>query len=205
MPRSTSADSRVATPSASNALDAWPRGRKVARRYNEPPLTADTRCPSSERATSGANSTAHSRVESLRAPSRATARPAALPPIEANAGKAFASRTDSYQPSRCIAALHAGTFRIRDCSVTAARGLDLAADVDRAIDIQLPRMPQVQVGKRRLHQRRIDQPCAGIVFGVARDRARLRDRRVDGCGFQVGGGSAALALPEKHREPETTV
>ena len=80
------------------------------------------------RAVSGTNSTGHSRVDSLRAPSRATVRSAALRPIDA-AGREIARRARGVVP---VIALHAGVVlgdqRARQRVARAALG---AAEAER--------------------------------------------------------------------------
>ena len=107
--------------------------------------------------------------------------------------------------AQAAAALHTRTLGIGDRGMRAAGVFDFAANLDRSIDIRFPRMPQVEVGEIRPHQRRVGQARAGIGLGVTRDCAGLRNRRLDRRRFQIGGGRTTLALAEIHGESETAV
>ena len=73
------------------------------------------------------------------------------------------------------------------------------------VGFQCPRVPGIQVGEIRRHQRGIGQPCGFVVFGVAGDGAGLLDGGIQAFFAQVGGAGAALALAEIHGHTDATV
>src|SRR3546814_15869388 len=80
---------------------------------------------------------------------------------------------------------------------------DGGAQFDRTRGVDIPRMPQVEIGKRRGHARRIGQARGRVGLGIARDRAGLVQRGLDPIGIQVGGTGRTLALAEIGRASST--
>jgi hypothetical protein len=86
-----------------------------------------------------------------------------------------------------LARLHPGAVGVGNTRVCAADLLDLDAQLDRPRGVDIPRMPQVEIGEHRCHARRIGQARCGIGLGVARNRAGLIERGLDRIRMQVGG------------------
>jgi hypothetical protein len=104
-----------------------------------------------------------------------------------------------------LSGLHAGPVGIADARMRAAGVLDFDAQFDRPCRVDIPRMPQVQVGKRGRHARCVSQPGRWIRLGVAGDRTGLIQGRLNRVRVQVGRAGRALALTEVHGKPETAV
>jgi hypothetical protein len=103
------------------------------------------------------------------------------------------------------AAADAGAFAVGDTGDFEPGGLAALRQQHGVLHAQRPRMPQVEVGKLRGHQRGIGQSGGRIGLGMPRDGAGVLQRRSDRRGLQISRAGAALALTEIHGEAEAAI
>ena len=118
------------------------------------------------------------------------------------AAKAVRVRVDEFR----FAARDARPFGVHEPAIDRERRcLGFASDRDRIVDRQIPRMIEIEIGNGSRESIGIGEAGRGIASGVARDRERLGDGRVDCVGREVGGARVSAPLPDEHRHADALV
>ena len=116
---------------------------------------------------------------------------------EAVGGRAHAKRASD---------LHGGTLGIADARIMLATGRFAAqGQIRGSIDVDLPGMPEIEIGKVMRQQIGIGEAIAGVRLGMAGDGSGMFDGLLDRIRIEVGCACRTLALAEEHGQREPAI